>query len=213
MKRITLLAALLGTVMSTGIHASEFGGHYVGLNIGKNRASQTSMPDASNAYLGVKAGYNLDLDGFLLGVEAFADNHTKSYTGRDAGADARFGLPMNRWLPYVKLGMVATNPGFRPHGGLGVEYNLGNRWSVNAEWTTDSKDVAGITRKNNNIAIGLNFRLDARPARSVPPAALASATAADDSAAQMAAAERVAGTERAVSGNKAPAKSVYRIWF
>ena len=86
MKRITLLAALLGTVMSTGIHASEFGGHYVGLNIGKNRASQTSMPDASNAYLGVKAGYNLDLDGFLLGVEAFAELATLAAPGFRVGA-------------------------------------------------------------------------------------------------------------------------------
>lgn len=197
MRRITLLAVLFGTVMSAASQASEFDGHYVGLNVGKNRASQTSMPDNTSTYLGVKAGYNLDLGNFLLGAEAFANNHTKSYTGRDAGGDVRLGLPMNQWLPYVKLGMVGTTPGFRAHGALGVEFKLSSHWSINVEWATDSRKDADITRKNNNIAIGLNFLLDPKSGATTSPVAAGSASVADGStAARAAALERAAAAER-----------------
>ncbi len=191
MKKITLATALfLGTYLS-GAHASEFEGPYLGLHLGNNRSSETSLPDKNNSYLGLKAGYNWDWDSFLLGAEGYADTHSGSYTGSDAGLDARLGLPMNRWLPYAKLGLVGTSPGVRPHGGVGVEYSLNHRWSVNAEWTTDSKDDAGITRKNNNIAIGFNFHLGAEPARAAPAAAT-SAPAVDNTMAERAAASKAA---------------------
>lgn len=194
MKKITLATALLlGTQLSTSVHANEFEGPYLGLNLGNNRSSATSLSDKNNGYLGLKAGYNWDWNSFLLGAEGYADTHSSSYTGNDAGLDARLGLPMDRWLPYARLGLVGTSPGGRPHGGLGVEYSLSRRWSVNAEWTTDSKSDAGVTRKNNNIAIGLNFHLGAEPARVAPAAAVAvDNTAADRAAAEKAAADKAA---------------------
>jgi outer membrane protein OmpA-like peptidoglycan-associated protein len=194
MKKIILVTALfLGTHLS-GAHASEFEGAYLGLHVGNNRSSATSLPDQNNGYLGLKAGYNWDWDSLLLGAEGYADNHSGSYTGQDAGVDARLGLPMNRWLPYARLGLVGTNPGARPHGGLGVEYSLNRRWSVNAEWATDRKDDAGLTRKNNNIAIGFNFHLGSEPARAMPAAAVTPA------------AERAAAS-------KAPATPAYKTIF
>jgi outer membrane immunogenic protein len=212
MKIIALLTALLCTMISIGTHASEFDGSYVGVNLGNNRATMDSKPNKNSAYLGVKAGHNLDFDGFLVGAEVFADNHTKSYTGPDSGAAVRFGLPMNRWLPYARLGIVGNGPGYRPQGGLGVEYKPGNRWSVYAEWMTDSKDFAGVTLKNSNFAIGLNISLEAARAGIMPPVAPISATAADNSADEKAAAERMAD-KRAPASDKAPARPMNRIFF
>ncbi len=231
MKKITLATALfLGSHLS-GAHANEFEGAYLGLHLGNNQSSATSLPDKNNGYLGLKAGYNWDWNSLLLGAEGYADTHSGSYTGQDAGLDARLGLPMNRWLPYVRLGLVGTNPGVRPHGGLGVEYSLDPRWSVNAEWTTDSKDDAGITRKNNNIAIGFNFHLGAEPARAAPAAAVTQAPAVDNTMAERAAAERAAAekaaaeraaadkaaTQRAAAekaaASKAPATPAYKTIF
>ncbi len=194
MKKITLVTALFLGAHLSGAHANEFEGAYLGLHLGNNRSSATSLPDQNNGYLGLKAGYNWDWDSLLLGAEGYADNHSGSYTGQDAGLDARLGLPMNRWLPYARLGLVGTNPGARPHGGLGVEYSLNRRWSVNAEWATDRKDDAGITRKNNNIAIGFNFHLGSEPARAAPAAAVTPA------------AERAAAS-------KAPATPAYKTIF
>jgi outer membrane protein OmpA-like peptidoglycan-associated protein len=207
MRKITLATALLlGMQLSTSAHASEFEGAYLGLNLGNNRSSATSLSDKNNGYLGLKAGYNWDWNSFLLGAEGYADTDSSSYTGQDLGLDARLGLPMNRWLPYARLGLVGTSPGVRPHGGLGVEYSLDHRWSVNAEWTTDSKDDAGITRKNNNIAIGFNFRLGAGPARVAPAAAVTSAPAVDNTMAERAAVERAA-SEKAAAENAAADKA------
>ncbi len=161
MKQISLLVAILGMAMSITAGASEFDGAYVGLNVGNNRSSRDLMPDKNSTYLGAKAGYNLDVGGFLLGAEGFADNHRTSYSGRDAGLDLRFGLPMERWLPYARVGAVATAPGTRVHSGLGIEYKLGNYLSVNAEWATDRKNNAGVNYRNNNFVIGFNILLDA----------------------------------------------------
>lgn len=229
MKKITLAAALFLGVHLSGAHANEFEGAYLGLQLGNNRSSATSLPGKDDGYLGLKAGYNWDWDSLLLGAEGYADTHSSSYTGQDAGLDARLGLPMRRWLPYVRLGLVGTSPGVRPHGGLGVEYSLNHRWSVNAEWATDRKDDAGITRKNNNIGIGFNFHLGAESARAAPAAAATPAPAVDNTMAERAAAERAAAekaaAERAAAdkaaaqraaaeaASKAPATPTYKTIF
>lgn len=208
MKKSTLVAALLfGAQLSTGIHASEFEGAYLGLHLGNNQSSATLRPDRSSGYLGLKAGYNWGWNNLLLGAEGYVDTHSDSYTGQDAGLDARLGLPMNRWLPYARLGLVDTAPGTRPHGGLGVEYSLDDRWSVNAEWTTDSKNDGGATYKNRNIAIGLNFRLGAELASAAPPA-VTSAPAVDNTMAERAAADKAAAERDAAS--EAAAQPAYK---
>ncbi len=197
MKKITVATALFLGAHLSAANANDFEGPYLGLHLGNNRASATSLPDKNNGYLGLKAGYNWAWNSLLLGAEGYADTHSSSYTGQDAGLDARLGLPMNQWLPYARLGLVGTSPGMRPHGGVGVEYSLNHRWSVNAEWTTDSKDDAGVTRKNNNIAIGFNFRLGAEPARAEPAATVPAAPAVDNTMAERAAAERAAAEKAA----------------
>ncbi len=207
MKKSALVAALLGAQLSTGIHASEFEGAYLGLHLGNNQSSATSRPDRNNGYLGLKAGYNWDWNSLLLGAEGYIDTHSDSYTGQDAGLDARLGLPMSRWLPYARLGLVDTAPGTRPHGGLGVEYSLDQRWSVNAEWTTDSKNDGGTTYKNRNIAIGINFRLGAELASAAPPV-VTSAPAVDDTLAERAAADKAAAERNAAS--EVAAQPAYR---
>lgn len=174
MKKIYMSALLVGLAMPATLFASEFDGPYLGINVGNNRSSVTSLSDKDSGYLGLKAGYNWDLNGFLLGAEGFVDGHSDSYTNQDSGLDLRFGIPLNLWLIYAKLGLVGTDPGTRAHGGLGVEYSLTKRWSVNAEWTTDSKDDAGSTFKNNNMAIGLNYHFGGEPAKAAPVAAVAS---------------------------------------
>jgi OOP family OmpA-OmpF porin len=141
--------------------------------------------------LGAKVGYDWSWSSILLGVQGFHDAHGDSYTKDDAGLDARLGLPMNRWLPYAKLGVVGTTPGERLHGGLGVEYSLADSWAINAEWTTDSKDANGSTLKNNNIAFGLSYRFGGAGK------AAAEKAAADKAAAEKAAADKLAADKAA----------------
>lgn len=157
MKKIQscVLIALLAGVANT--KAGEFDGLYVGLDAGANKSTATALSDKNNSYAGVVAGYNWDFESYLLGVDAFYDAHNSSYTKEDGGVDAKLGLPMNKWLPYAKLGLAATTPGTRLHGGLGVEYKFAEQWSVNGEWMTDKKSSDGIDYKNNNFVVGVNY--------------------------------------------------------
>jgi opacity protein-like surface antigen len=211
MKQISMCSAFLLIVASIGASASEFEGTYVGVNLGHNRAAMGSNPIKNSTYLGLKAGYNWDLGGLILGGEVFVANHASSYTGPDEGAAARFGLPVNRWLPYVKLGVVGNDPGYRAYGGLGVAYALGDRWSANAEWTADSRKIDGVSYKNNNISIGLNFSLEAVRCSITPDCAAHSPD--KGTVAERAASDERAAEARGPASDKAPASSVYRIFF
>jgi len=193
MKRISLSILLVSIAVNS--NASEFEGGYIGANLGSNTAAATALSDKKSTYLGLKAGYNWDWNNFVVGAEGFVDAHQDSYTSSDAGVDARLGLPMDRWMPYAKLGLAATTPGARLHGGVGVEYRLTDRWSVNAEWTRDSKDDSGVTKKNNNIAVGLNMYFGATSAKAEPVAMVAAPV--DHSAAEKAAADKAAADKAA----------------
>lgn len=213
MKKSTLLGALLAAASVASVHAGEFQGTYAGLFLGSNTSSATNLADKSSTYLGLKAGYSWNFDQFLLGAEGFYDAHDQSYTKDDAGLDARLGLPLNRWLPYVKLGMATTTPGERLHGGVGVEYSLTDSWSLNAEWTADSKDADGVNNKNSNIGIGLNYqyggaRRSAAAERAAAEKAAAERAAAEKAAAEKAAAEKAAA-EKALAGKSAAEKAAY----
>ncbi|MFA6121601.1 MAG: OmpA family protein [Sideroxydans sp.] len=198
MKKIILGLLLVG--VAAAAQASQFSGGYVGLNIGQNTSSQTSLADKKEIYPGLKAGYNKDIGSFLLGGEVFGDVHGGSYTKEDLGLDARLGLPMNNWMPYLKLGVAGTEPGSRLHAGLGVEYSLSDRWSINAEYTTDKKDAY----KNNNIALGINgfFGDDSGKAGAAAAASAAAAKAAADKAAADAAAKEAADKAAAAAAAK-----------
>lgn len=213
MKKSVLLGVIFGAAFSANIQAGEFEGTYAGLFLGSNTSSASSLSDKNSSYLGLKAGYSWNFDQFLLGAEGFYDAHDQSYTKDDAGVDARLGLPLDRWLPYVKLGMAATTPGERLHGGVGVEYSLTDSWSLNAEWTADSKDTDGVNNKNSNIGIGLNYQYggakrSAAAERAAADKAAAERAAAEKAAAEKAAAERAAA-EKALAGKSAAEKAAY----
>lgn|GEM_PF-491799 len=187
MKKLGFGLLLVG--ISTSLQASQFSGPYVGLNVGQNTSSLTAQADKKKVYPGLKAGYNMDVGSFLLGGEVFADAHNDSYTKEDFGLDARVGLPMNKWMPYLKLGVAGSTPGTRLHGGLGLEYSLSDRWSINAEYTTDTTNKSGSTYKNNNIALGFSGYFGDNSSKSGASAEAAAKAAADKAKADAAAKE------------------------
>lgn len=163
--------SLLGTA-SAG--AGNFDGFYIGVKGGYNssKKSVTSNSTTSNSpYAGGEAGYNwvssehilmsqgiMERDVVVFGVNLWADDHTKSVTGRDYGADFKLGaVQYNHTLYYVKLGVAGSNPGTRPHYGLGIEYSFTPHWGVLAEWTGDKDTKNGETLQNNDFVIGMNY--------------------------------------------------------
>lgn len=185
---------LMGTAHT---QASEFDGPYVGLDAGSNKSTATALSDKNNGYAGVVAGYNWDLGSYLLGLNAFYDAHSSSHTSQDGGADAKLGLPMDHWLPYAKLGLAGTSPGTRFHGGVGLEYKLAEKWSVNGEWMTDKKTSDGIGYKNSNIVIGLNYYFEGGEKEAAARDAAARDAGAREAAARDAAAREAAAREAA----------------
>ncbi|MBA4382480.1 MAG: hypothetical protein C0406_07940 [Sideroxydans sp.] len=204
MKKISLGLLLVG--VAAAAQASQFSGPYVGLNVGQNTSSLTAQADKKKVYPGLKAGYNMDVGSFLLGGEVFADAHNDSYTKEDLGLDARVGLPMNKWMPYLKLGVAGSTPGTRLHGGLGLEYSLTDRYSINAEYTTDTTNKSGVAYKNNNISLGFNGYFGDNSGKAAASAASAAAAkAAADKAAADAAAKEAADKAAADAAAKAAA--------
>jgi len=151
---VALVFALLSVASA---QASEFEGGYLGGKIGSNTNHPATNNTSNKAYLGAEAGYAWRMGKVLLGLDGFADDHIKSITGRDVGADVKLGFPSDKFMPYIKLGVAGTNPGSRVHGGVGMEYKFARHWSVVGEWSRDSKTVNSIDQKNNNISIGLNY--------------------------------------------------------
>jgi len=149
-----LVFALSGVASA---QASEFEGGYLGGKIGYNTSKPTTDYTSNQAYVGAEAGYAWRMGDVLLGLDGFADDHIKSITGRDLGADVKLGFASDKFMPYVKLGVAGTNPGARVHGGVGMEYKFSRHWSVVGEWSGDSKTVDMISQTNSNITIGLNY--------------------------------------------------------
>lgn len=149
------LSAALLSMANAG--ASEFAGGYVGANVSSDRSEMTGAASKNVGYLGLSAGYNWDISSFVLGANAFGDIHKKAYSGQDYGFDGKLGLPLGSLMPYAKLGLAATDPGTRAHGGLGVEYKFSPKLAVTGEWAMDSKTKDGIKYKNNDFGIGLSY--------------------------------------------------------
>jgi hypothetical protein len=102
-----LVIALTGIA---GVQASEFAGPYAGIKLGENWSDASGVVNtASHAstFFGLTAGYNFDVKNFVIGAEGFADLHNGSTTYKDAGVDAKLGLPMNNLMPYARLGFTA----------------------------------------------------------------------------------------------------------
>jgi hypothetical protein len=109
--------------------------------------------------------------------------------------------------------MVGNDPAYRPHGGLGLEYKLDRCWSVQAEWTADVLHVAGVTYRNNNVAVGVNLNLEGEHQCVMPAPAHPRAVEANppERVAESAAAGGKASEQTAPV--KAPARSVNRVFF
>lgn len=175
MKKSTfaLAAALLGMGAA---QAGEFDGVWLGAKIGYNQSDATALNKKSATAFGLEGGYNWNMDNFLLGVDVFADLNGKAthnpgsvnYGSRAYGLDGKFGLPMENWLPYAKLGYArtagnggaSTVSGSAAHLGLGVEYKFMPDLSVSGEYTRGSAKTAATRLNNNNFTLGINYYFD-----------------------------------------------------
>jgi outer membrane immunogenic protein len=145
------------------VGAAQFAGPYVGFKLGVNNsdASGAINKDSHNtAFPGFTAGYNFAVDRFVLGAEAFADLHHGSSTYKDAGIDAKFGMPFNQFMPYARVGFTGGWPDARLHWGLGVEYKFARHVSAVSEWTTDTGSHDGTRRTNNSFTLGLQYHFN-----------------------------------------------------
>ena len=154
---ISCAIALFGIAAA---QASDFDGGYLGGKVGYNKNKPETSATSNKVYPGIEAGYGWDMNGMVLGVDAFLDGHTKSITGKDYGADLKLGFPSSDFMPYVKLGLAGSDPGTRVHGGVGVEYKFSPQWSITGEWTADSKTVNSVKNTNSNISLGINYYFD-----------------------------------------------------
>ncbi len=135
-------------------------GFYLGAKAGVNDSSTSGAANqsVSRAFVGVEGGYGWLLsDTVLLGGDVWGDNHRKSVTGRDYGADVKVGNVENQVMYYIKLGVAATNPGDRLQYGIGLEYKYDLRLGVLVEWTGDSISKDNVNYRNNNYVVGLTY--------------------------------------------------------
>jgi outer membrane protein OmpA-like peptidoglycan-associated protein len=187
-------------------NASEFNGLYIGANSGYNKSTATKLPYKNHRYAGAVAGYNLDYQNFLFGVDGYLDNHKSSYTRRDFGMDAKLGYPIMSFMPYAKLGVIAVKPGAKLNGslttieerwrlrtGLGIEFKFGQQWSLNGEWTRDKLSCSGRSCINNNFLVGLNYYFsESSSAAAAREAAISERVATEVAAREAAIREQVA---------------------
>lgn len=172
---------------SIAVQHSEFWGKYFGVKFGIVNSSASGAidaPSASTLAYGVQggylqAGYNWDLYAIVVGLGAYYDVNNYSihsnnvgYSSRAYGLDTKLGLPVDDWLPYIKLGygrsMGTSNSNlgsvsqYGRNAAVGVEYNVAPRWSVIAELKRDSfsnRDKS-ITINNRLFTFGFNYYID-----------------------------------------------------
>lgn len=204
MKKNTLTLALLAALSAMGsAQASQFEGAFVGARAGLNRADITGVATSNGkdaTTFGVDAGYNWDIQRYLVGVDVFADSNGKVDHGTTTAPftpnfgsdvyslDMKLGLPRNRWMPYARLGYAhakgtggaAAISGDELHGGVGLEYKYTPHWGVNAEWSASSAKTNGAKLSNDNFTIGIRYYLGAPKvvAAAAPVAAMVAAKAA-----------------------------------
>jgi len=154
-----LIILALGAVTA---QASEFAGPYAGAKLGLNWSDATGrhyQTDTHTTFFpGITAGYNFDVERFVIGVEGFADFHGGSTTKKDAGIDAKFGMPLQQnIMPYARIGFTGTWPDTRLHYGAGVEYKFHKNWSVAGEYTGDTASYDQGHRRNDSLTVGVHY--------------------------------------------------------
>lgn len=150
---------VLATMCVAHVQASEFAGPYVGAKYGADFSRETGAVYSSESvpFFGVTAGYNVDVQNFVIGAEAFGDFHERAATRKDGGIDMKLGLPMNDVMPYARLGFTGGWPDTRLHYGLGVEAKFAKHVGVAVEWTGDTSHSAGERRENDSLTLGAHY--------------------------------------------------------
>jgi len=173
-----ILALVIALSGSSVAQAGEFDGVWLGGKLGYNRSDLTGFDKQGASAYGLTGGYNWNVKSVLVGVAGFADLNGKAehnqgtfnYGSRALGIDGKFGLPINDWLPYAKLGYGRTTgrgdanstSGSSAHLGLGAEYKFAPTLSVSGEYTREHAN-SGVDRlNNNNFMLGLNYYFDTR---------------------------------------------------
>lgn len=143
-----------------------------------------------DAAFGVFGGYNWEVSRMILGVEgaaAYIGDKKKGQhpvlgsieTGSkwSVSAKARAGLPINNFMPYLSIGLAATDHSLKANGqtknsinispvlGAGLEVAMRDKWRLRADYSisgiTDSKDrysgtEARRTAANHRLMIGIS---------------------------------------------------------
>lgn len=166
-------------------------GFYAGANIGYGwgdyDTSAVRLNDAGGITGGIQAGYNLQYDPIVVGIEG-----ELGYAGIEdkfAGAKGtlswrgaltpRLGFAFDRFLPYVKGGLAAGQVDFKfPNGkddafmwgwtvGAGVEYAVTDNVSVKLEYNytdlgRDTFTVGGVPFRGgysgSDVKVGVNYK-------------------------------------------------------
>ncbi|MBW8835207.1 MAG: porin family protein, partial [Burkholderia sp.] len=85
---VVLLSQLPCAQAAPQAGASQFAGPYVGFKLGVNNSDASgafNKASHNTVFPGFTAGYNFDVQRFVVGAEAFADLHHGSTTFKDAG--------------------------------------------------------------------------------------------------------------------------------
>ncbi|WP_420414609.1 outer membrane protein [Roseibium sp.] len=181
-------------VLETG---SLWAGPYLGFEAGGSQTvtevkagGQKKDYSRFDAAFGVFGGYNWEVSRVILGVEGAATyigDRKKGHhpvlgtieTGSKwaVSTKARVGLPINNFMPYLSVGLAATDHSLKANGqtknsvniapvfGAGLEVALRDKWRLRADYTlsgiTDSKDryngvEARRTAANHRLMLGIS---------------------------------------------------------
>lgn len=174
-------------------------GAYVGAQIGagllaseiKSGASKRTLKDGGVAG-GVYAGYNWQFSRFVLGLEADVSLNNNKKTGTvgalgsvttktswSAGLKGRVGLPIDRFMPYLSVGVAASDYHITANGqkkktnvasltlGGGLEYAVTDRLNLRADYSirglgNKTRSFGGTSVKSTaasqQLMIGLSYK-------------------------------------------------------
>ncbi|MFN8830643.1 MAG: outer membrane protein [Labrys sp. (in: a-proteobacteria)] len=167
--------------------AFNWSGPYVGLHLGYGFTGEfnNALDGASGFVGGLQAGYNVQFDPLVVGIEAEISYTDLSDKSGAVKADLnwkgtltpRIGFAMDRFMPYVKAGLAygsveasnttsddATLWGWTV--GVGAEYAVTNQISIKAEYAytdlgSETLRIPAATKvgyTGSEVKIGLNYR-------------------------------------------------------
>lgn len=170
----------------------DWTGFYVGANLGYGFSSDFNdkanllLDEASGFTGGVQAGYNVQFDPMVVGIEGEVDyaNISDRFGGAKGSLDwrgsvtARLGWAIDRFLPYVKGGLAFGDVSFDTGqsdskvlwgwtAGVGAEYAITDNVSVRAEYNfTDLGTDAFNTNigkfdggfSGSDVKVGVNYK-------------------------------------------------------